>query len=194
MSKTTDWGKHAAFAGWSAVALMLLFGVLPYVRPANPNHPLSLAFFSKSISVPWPFATAPLLAAVLTTILISRRLHAKQIPAPPATTSPGSNLSDSVFSVHPTSLDPRVTDPNRPIQYTAKLRLSLENTSQQSIHVLPLSWLTAVGNISVQCGKSPYPEHSLRRSAARILLCLPTRRHKGSWRNNQLEAFGKWSR
>jgi hypothetical protein len=43
-----NWHKQVAIGTWA----LLIFGIVTYVFPADPAHPMSLDFLSKSIAVP----------------------------------------------------------------------------------------------------------------------------------------------
>ena len=88
------------------------------------------------------------------------------------------------FAPHPTSLERAVT-PQQGIGYPAKLRLSLENISGQTIRLLPLSWLTSEFNISVQCGAAPYQGIAYREEMMEFCLQYQLEEHAGSWKSEK---------
>jgi hypothetical protein len=53
-------------------------------------------------------------------------------------------------------LEPRATSPKT--KYPAKLRISITNEGEKTIHVLPPLWTTGVGNVSVQSGRAIYDD------------------------------------
>ena len=151
-------GRHKPIdtVSWIVVvltAVLVVFAVLAYFYPPDPGRPIKLDFLSKSITITTWFAFALAVLVVAMTVIVTRTRIRRSVPS---TVSPRAPAVADIFAVHPTLLE-RATTPQKGIGYPAKLRLSLENTSGQSLRVLPLSWLTSEGNISVQCGAAPYP-------------------------------------
>ncbi|MGO9012896.1 MAG: hypothetical protein ACLQPN_22600 [Bryobacteraceae bacterium] len=154
MVKERNLHKQIAVGTWILVALtsaLVALGVLTFVHPPDPARPMSFDSLTKPfVILPWAFA-AIILLVIGGAVTVTRRLVKNGVvPLPDVDIQ-------KVFDIHPTSLDARVTSSQQSVNYTAKLRFSLENRSDQTIRVLPPSWLTGIENISVQCGASPYP-------------------------------------
>jgi hypothetical protein len=57
VAKETNWHKHVAIGTYILIALTLVliaFAVLTFVRPPDPQHPMSLDFITRSVTLsPW---------------------------------------------------------------------------------------------------------------------------------------------
>lgn len=181
-----DWGKRGVIAAWLIGASTLGVAVLTYMRPPDPAHPMSFDSWTKPISVPpWLAVSTILLVAVVTAAVVAWRIRKA---GPIAVSERMRPQQTTALEMHPTSLDSRVTDPSRNIFHTAKLRLSFENKSSQTVHVLPLRWLTTGMNVSVQCGASPYPGVPYKVAMLEFGYRYQLEEYQGSWK------LDKWRR
>src|ERR1035438_8898737 len=62
MAKETNWHKHVAIGTYILIVLtvfLIALGVLTFVRPPDPEHPMSLDFITRSITLsPWIIGAA----------------------------------------------------------------------------------------------------------------------------------------
>jgi hypothetical protein len=180
VAKEKNWHKHVAIGTYVLIGLNVVITALQYVRPPDPNHPVTLDFLSKSLTLT-PALLFPLLVLVAA-VAVTATLWTRPRPII-SQTAPV--MTPQLFKPHPTALDLRVTSPTAGITYTAKLRLSFENISGQSVRVLPPKWLTAEGNISVQCGASPFPSVPYTEGMVAFAAFYQLEEHLGSWKKNQ---------
>ncbi len=112
-------------------------------------------------------------------------LSPNNVPPPPSLPLPNSAPPplQIPFEFHGTSLDERATSPS--INYTAKLRLSLENKGAQVIRILPPRWTTAVGNVSVQCDAAIYPNVPYKPAMVEFGYGYQLEQSLGSWRQDK---------
>ena len=91
------------------------------------------------------------------------------------------------FELHGTSLDVRSTSPA--INYPAKLRISLENKGHDVVHLLAPRWITAVGNVSVQCGTPIYPNVPYKPNMQEFGYRYQLERSLGSWKDDEWKSL-----
>jgi hypothetical protein len=214
MAAQPDWSKRSVIATWVIGVVTVVLWTVGYLFPSDPAHQPRLDFLSHTILIPVPLwiAVSPviaLLAVMSYTIRHLRGLATRyaqdvalakaevtQLQNELATSKAGvtmvvssaPTLPEKVFHANPTSLDPRVNKREAKIGYTAKLRLSLTSDSGQMITVRPLQWLTKEGNISVQCGVSPFPGIPFEPGNAPFMYRYQLEESLGSWK------FDKWKR
>jgi hypothetical protein len=192
MANQPDWGKHGAIAAYAAIIVALLLFVAGEVWPPNPDRPASLAFLGASLSItPW-MTILIVTTVILITVFITRKAM-KSASSPEVISiglsGPLANVS-TFLEMHPTSLDSRILSPTANISYTAKLRLSLQNKSAKPIRVLPAYWLTCPGNVSVQCGNSPYPGIAYTPGMAEFCCRYQLEKYLGSWKLDKWKMSG----
>ena len=74
MPSEPDWGKWGTIATLLVGFPMLALGILSYVRPPDPNHPMKLDFLTQTVQISvWLALTVILLVSILSAI-VSRRL------------------------------------------------------------------------------------------------------------------------
>jgi hypothetical protein len=189
MAKETDWGKHGVIAAWAIGVPTLIIALVSYVRPADPAHPMSFDSWSRPIAVPpWLIVSSILLVLIIFALTLRSRIRrpVSQTSITPPVSLPMATAPVIVkLDMHPTSLDGRVTDPKAQIGYTAKLRLSLENAGAQPVRILAPKWLTGAGNISVQCGASPFPNIPYQEGMMEFSYRYQMEKYKGSWKLNE---------
>jgi TolA-binding protein len=72
MAEETNWHKHVAIGTYILVVLTLGIGVLAYIRPPDPNHPIGFDFLSKEISLPLWLVAIAILGLVSITAAVVR--------------------------------------------------------------------------------------------------------------------------
>ncbi len=156
-----NWHKHVAIGTYVLVLLtgiLIALGILTFLHPPDPQHPMSINLTSLSIPA-WLGAAVILVSILGTTALIRwndrRSVRGQTVSAIGQRAQEIRDLG-GVFELHGRPLERRVDDPNEGIKYTAKVRLFLENKSNTPITVKPPLWLTSTETISVQCGPRPF--------------------------------------
>lgn len=180
METGPDWGKHGTIATYVGIAVAIVLVLGQEIWPPDPAHPMAFDFLSKSLLVPPWLAVLALVVVTALTAAIVGRMMKRRIQAPMLISSPN-NLS-KVFDIHPTCLDDRVLSPQPKIQYTAKMRVSFENKSNDHVRVLAPRWLTDVEAISVQCGAPPFPGLPYSPGMLSFGYRYQLEEYKGSWK------------
>jgi hypothetical protein len=81
MADKTDWGKHGVIAAYGIGIPLILLGILTFVRPPDPAHPMSFDFLSKSIVMP-PWLAMMLGFALIGSTMLADRWWFKKIYYP----------------------------------------------------------------------------------------------------------------
>src|ERR1039458_7533397 len=92
-----NWHKQVAIGTWTLAALtaiLVLIGVLAFVHPPDPAHPMSLDFLSKAIAVqPW-LAGVIILLAIWGTRAFLRWRDDRSAPIAPIVTNAAADLEN----------------------------------------------------------------------------------------------------
>jgi hypothetical protein len=87
---TWSWEKQIAIGTWILVGIGvpgLAVGILSYVRPADPAHPMSLDFLSKAIQMPpWLVVIGALSVSGATGLIVRRKIY-QTLPMAPLSTN-----------------------------------------------------------------------------------------------------------
>src|ERR1019366_6706825 len=68
-----NWHKQVAIGTWILLAVTIGLGILQYLRPPDPAHPMKFDFLTQSLSIPpWLLVIAPV-AIILLTIFATRQ-------------------------------------------------------------------------------------------------------------------------
>lgn len=186
MAKEPNWHKQIAIGTWILLGVTLVLGLLQYLRPPDPAHPMEFDFLSKPLQLsPWFLFLIMLVVIIGTAAITTRRKRTISPVQPSPTPVEASPDLGRLFSVHPTSLDQRATSPQQKVNYTAKLRFSLENSSALPIRVLPPHWLTKPGNVSVQCGNPTYDGVAYTPGMVEFGHRYQLEDHPGSWQREK---------
>jgi hypothetical protein len=92
-----NWHKQVAIGTWTLAeltAILVLIGILTFVHPPDPAHPMSLDFLSKAIAVPSWLAGAIILFAILGTRAFLRWKDDRSAPIAPIVTNAATDLED----------------------------------------------------------------------------------------------------
>lgn len=190
MADETNWHKHVAIGTYILIgltAILILLAILTFVYPPDPQHPISFDWWSKA-NLPGWLTLSLVLAAFVVGSVAGHRTWRRKMLRQQASSVPFVRITPVSLVSHPTSLDQRVILPSAGIGYTAKLRLSLENAGAERISVLAPRWITSLGNVSVQCGASPYPGIPYEEGMMNFSYRYQLEEYKGSWKAD------KWRR
>ncbi|MFL6450879.1 MAG: hypothetical protein ACJ746_24840 [Bryobacteraceae bacterium] len=92
-----DWGKHGVIAGYVFGIATLVLGILTYVRPPDPAHPISFDFLSRMIAVPFWLAVMLLLATAALAFAITMNVEKrKRLLRPPVIATETPRAIDSI--------------------------------------------------------------------------------------------------